>query len=234
MSAAVGAASRAAEVPPERLAGWVDRFAASHGAATLSAGPDALVLEARDGARAVLAVPWPPMIGVGAAGQVRGGAVTSPAERVGVLGALAAHAALPRTAAVLLVRRGGYAAGLARDGVLLDHSGGTRHVQGRTAAGGWSQQRYARRRAHQADALVGSAAGTLRRVLARSSAVPDVLVVGGDRALVDDVLADPALAAVAALPCSPVLDVPDPRHAVLVDAAHRARAVRVVVTDAPP
>ena len=30
------------------------------------------------------------------------------------------------------------------------HKVGTRHVQSRTAAGGWSQQRYARRRANQA------------------------------------------------------------------------------------
>ena len=222
----VGAASRATEVSPERLVGWAERFTASHGAVTVTAGPQALVLDAADGARAVLAVPWSPL-GVVGGGTVRGDPAT-------VLDALAAHAALPRTAAVLLVRRGGYAVGLARDGVLLDHSGGTRHVQGRTAAGGWSQQRYARRRAHQADALVGAAAATLRRVLARSSAVPDVLVVGGDRALVDDVLSDPALTAVAALPRSSVLDVPDPRHAVLIEAARRARAVRVVVTDALP
>lgn len=216
---AVSAASRATEVSPERLPGWVQRFTASHGATTTTVAPDALVLDAADGARAVLGVPWAPMV---------------LAAGLDALDALAAHAARPRTAAVLLVRRGGYAAGLARDGVLLDHSGGTRHVQGRTAAGGWSQQRYARRRAHQADALVDAASATLHRVLARSSVAPDVLFVGGDRTLVDGVLSDPVLAAVAALPRSPVLDVPDPRHAVLVDAARRTRAIRVVVTDARP
>lgn len=228
-----GAASRATEVSPERLAGWVQRFTASHGAITTTAGPDTLVLDAADGARAVLGVPWPPLAGLPAHDDDLAGGVVVPADLTRLLDALAAHAALPRTAAVLLVRRGGYAAGLARDGVLLDHSGGTRLVQGRTAAGGWSQQRYARRRAHQADALVEAAAGTLHRVLSRSTAVPDVLVVGGDRALVDDVLGHPSVAAVAAMPRSPVLDVPDPRHTVLVDVARRARVVRVTVVDPP-
>ena len=242
----MNAASRATEVSPERLAGWLVRFMASHGSVVATASPDGVVLDAADGARAVLRVPWPPMaveiVGAGP-GDATGRAVPGdPAPAARVVGAdptttidvLVAHAAAPRTAAVLLVRRGGYAAGLARDGVLLDHSGGTRHVQGRTAAGGWSQQRYARRRVHQADALVDAAGATLHQVLARSSVVPEVLVVGGDRTLVDGVLSAPALAAVAALPRSPVLDVPDPRHAVLVDAARRARAVRVVVADAPP
>ncbi len=42
---------------------------------------------------------------------------------------------------------------------------GTRHVQSRTAAGGWSQQRFARRRGKQADELVDAVVGHARRVL---------------------------------------------------------------------
>lgn len=219
-------ASRLAEVAPERLRGWAERFTASHGLVTTAVGDGSVVLDAADGARAVMAAPWPPL----AVGAPDGGSPPG----ADVLAALVAHAALPRTAAVLLVRRGGYAAGLALDGMLLDHSGGTRYVQGRTAAGGWSQQRYAHRRANQADALVGAAASTASQVLQRSTAVPEVLVVGGDRALLDDVLAHPSLAALAALPRGPLLDVSDPRHAVLVEAARRARAVRVLVTDPSP
>ena len=105
------------------------------------------------------------------------------------------HAAAPRTALLLLVRRGGFSVGLARDGALLDHSTGTRYVQGRTAAGGWSQQRFARRRSGQADALVGACADTVAAVLARAGPTPPVLVPGGDRRLLADVLADPRLAA---------------------------------------
>ena len=57
--------------------------------------------------------------------------------------------------AVVLVRRGGYAVGVASGDRLTAHKVGTRYVQSRTAAGGWSQQRFARRRANQADGLVG-------------------------------------------------------------------------------
>lgn len=218
-------ASRLAEVAPERLPGWVERFTTSHGSVTTTVEGDTVVLDAADATRAVMIVPWPPLVLEPPDDGSSPGA--------DVLAALVAHAALPRTAVVLLVRRGGYSAGLARDGTLLDHSGGTRYVQGRTAAGGWSQQRYAHRRANQADALVGAAASTASHVVERSTAAPEVLVVGGDRALLDDVLAHPSLAALAALPRGPLLDVPDPRHAVLVDAARRARCVRVLVTDAP-
>ena len=61
--------------------------------------------------------------------------------------------------AVVLVRRGGYAVGVASGDRLTAHKVGTRYVQSRTAAGGWSQQRFARRRANQADGLVGEVMG---------------------------------------------------------------------------
>jgi hypothetical protein len=109
----------------------------------------------------------------------------------------------------------------------LVHKAGSRYVQSRTAAGGWSQQRYARRRGNQADALVGA---VVEAAAARLDAQTlDGLVPGGDRGLVDAVLADPSLAAVAALPRGPLLDVPDPKGAVLEAAAQRARAVRVLL-----
>jgi hypothetical protein len=131
--------------------------------------------------------------------------------------------------AVLLVRRGGYAVGVARAGRLASHKTGTRYVQSRTAAGGWSQQRFARRRAHQADELVGAVADqAVRRV---GSAGAAGLVAGGDRTLVSAVLADPRLAAVAALPRRELYDLPDPRLDVLEQAAGRGRAVRVTLEE---
>jgi len=211
--------SRLVEVPAERLAGWAARFAAAHGGAEVEAGPDAVRLTAADGSRAELEVPWPPLpLGTGGAG-----------DPVDPVDALAAHAGAPRTALVVLVRRGGWAVGTAVAGELTDHTTGTRYVQSRTAAGGWSQQRYARRRTGQAAVLAGAAADAVVKVLARSASAPQVLVRGGDRLLVAEVLSDPRLAAVAALPASPLLDVPDPRLDVLVAAAGRARAVRVRV-----
>lgn len=203
------AASRLLEIPPERLPRWVAGFADRHGAVTVQAAPDAVALRAADGATATAEVPWPPM-------PVAGDPVD----------ALAAHAAAPRSAVVVLVRRGGYAAGTCRDGTLLDSSVGTRYVQGRTAAGGWSQQRYARRRSGQTDALQDAAAEAVQRVLQRGPA-PDVVAPGGDRLLVAAVLDDPRLAGIAALPRGPLLDVPDPRRRVLEEAARRVRAVRI-------
>ena len=84
--------------------------------------------------------------------------------------------------AVVLVRRGGYAVGVASGDRLTAHKVGTRYVQSRTAAGGWSQQRFARRRANQADELVGAARST--RCGCSPASGPAGVVLGGDKALV--------------------------------------------------
>lgn len=131
--------------------------------------------------------------------------------------------------ALVLVRRGGYAVGLAHGAALTAHKVGTRYVQSRTAAGGWSQQRYARRRGHQADELVHAVADHAARVVL--PAVPAGLVVGGDRALVAAVLDDPRLSHLRDLPRRELWDLPDPRLAVLQAALERARAVRVAIDD---
>ena len=94
-------------------------------------------------------------------------------------------------------------------------------MQGRTAAGGWSQQRFARRRAKQTAELADASAAVAARILAESPI--DWLVTGGDRALVEAVLAEPALRAVAALPRGPQLAVGDPDAALV-------RALPVAVT----
>ena len=143
---------------------------------------------------------------------------------------------------VVLVRRGGYAVGLAEDGRFLAAKVGTRHVQSRTTAGGWSQQRFARRRSNQADALVEAVAGHSLRLLLRgneslspgAAEVPAGLVVGGDRTLVGQVLADPRLRALADVPRRAFYDLPDPRRDVLDRALDRGRAVRIHLIEPPP
>ncbi|MDF2145728.1 acVLRF1 family peptidyl-tRNA hydrolase [Knoellia sp. p5-6-4] len=127
---------------------------------------------------------------------------------------------------LVLVRRGGYAVGLAHADRLTAHKCGTRYVQSRTAAGGWSQQRFARRRGNQADELVRAVAEHALRLLPQGSGLQGI-VVGGDRALVRDVLADPRLAHLDALPRRELYDLPDPKLAVLQDALRRGRAVWV-------
>lgn len=142
---------------------------------------------------------------------------------------------------LVLVRRGGYAVGLAIGSGLVSAKVGTRHVQSRTAAGGWSQQRFARRRDKQAAELVAAVVGHGRRVLlggnetprAAASGIPQALVVGGDRTLVAEVLAASSLRALRGLPRRELYDLPDPNRAVLHTALRRGRAVRVTLTDPP-
>lgn len=228
-------ATRQAQVPPERLAGWVDRFVGSHGPSVPSldgtADPPARLLSAEDGSWARLRAWSPP-----------------PADDLASSGAGLGRAlgewARPPALLVILVRRGGYAVAVVSGaGELVAHKVGTRLVQSRTAAGGWSQQRYARRRENQADALVEAVIGHAARVLSegQSRAGPvGGVVLGGDRTLASAVLealpsASPAsasLPALTGLPRRGLWNLPDPRRAVLDDAVATARAVQIEVHNA--
>ncbi len=79
--------------------------------------------------------------------------------------ALIAHVLVDRTVGVLLVRRGGYAVGVFAGRKLTTSKVGSSYVQGATSAGGWSQQRFARRRANQARAAFADAAEVAVRIL---------------------------------------------------------------------
>ena len=211
--AGAGGSHRLIEVDAHRVERWVAGFGERHGEVTAGVDDVGVRLLAADGAEALLESPF-------------GGAPPGEADAVPWV---AREAARERRAALLLVRRGGYAVGTAHGADLDVHKVGSRYVQGRTAAGGWSQQRFARRRAGQAAGLVDAAADAART--AWSGAHPEVLVVGGDRALVQQVLDDPRLVRVAELPRSPLLDVRDPRLDVLRDALRRSRCVRVRLTE---
>ncbi len=129
---------------------------------------------------------------------------------------------------LVLVRRGGYAVGRDEGGDVTAHTCGTAYVQSRTKKGGWSQQRYARRRGNQADGVLDKVREISLRHLGPGAV--DALVLGGDRRMAEQVLDDPRLAHLRDLPRRTLWDLPDPRLAVLRDAARRARAVRVVIT----
>ena len=127
---------------------------------------------------------------------------------------------------MLLVRKGGFAVARLAGDSIVESKVGQRHVQGRTKAGGQSQQRFARRRDNQARVAYEAAAEHAARILA---GVP-LLVTGGDHAAVEAVLSDRRLAALTVVP--PFLAVPDPRRGVLEQAIVDARSVRVDVTNA--
>ncbi|PZU41862.1 MAG: hypothetical protein DI571_12325 [Arsenicicoccus sp.] len=186
------------DVAPERLAGWVERFVASHGPVSWS------VAEAEVEGAAGSVPGWRGLTADGSWAALRS---WRPAEGAGEPGPVPGWE-VPPGLLVVLVRRGGYAvAVVAEDGSLVRHKVGTRHVQ---SAGGWSQQRFARRRGNQADALVEAVAGHTARVLGEAEEMTTAasvalggLVVGGDR-----------------------------RRTVLDDAVRRGRAVRVEVHNA--
>ena len=206
------APARRVEVDPERIVHWVNGFAERHGELTWSSAERSVALSAADGATAVLEpfavhAPIPP----------------------GAVDELAGWAVPPKRLALILVRRGGYAVGLGQGSELIAHKVGTRYVQSRTAAGGWSQHRFARRRANQADALVGSVIEHTRRIVLASTS--DALVVGGDKTLVRDVLAEVRLSQLAELPRRELFDLLDPRLVVLQQALRRGRSVRITLSE---
>jgi hypothetical protein len=198
------------DVDPERLARWLDGFAERHGETAVTPAPDGLVVTAADGEVAECHL------------------LTGTAPD---LETLVAEAVRPRRLGLLLVRRGGYAVGVAAGTQLAASKVGSRYVQSRTAAGGWSQQRFARRRENQARAAAGDTADVVARLLLPEKL--DALVAGGDRRLVDDVLADPRLTPLRGLRVERFLDVPDPKLTVLKTAVTAARTVRIRVIAAP-
>jgi hypothetical protein len=212
-------------VPAGRLARWVQRFVADHGRPAVTVTAEGLVLLAPDGTRAEVVAgitPWTP--------TPRPGSCADPAQEVDdLVASLVGHLLADRVAAVLLVRRGGYAAAVLVDGRIAVSKVGSRYVQGRTAAGGWSQQRFARRRDKQTDELVGAAADVSVRVWSTATGM-ELLVTGGDRPLVDRVLRDPRLKAIAALPRARHLAVGDPRADVLRSVPDLVRSVRIRLT----
>ncbi|TLM73542.1 acVLRF1 family peptidyl-tRNA hydrolase [Pseudarthrobacter sp. NamB4] len=213
-----GPSVRTAFVPGGRVGGWAERFAAAHGGYQPIDDDDGLRLIADDGAEALLQPPWPV--------DGRPGRGTDALER------LVSLASQPRRLGLLLVRRGGYGVAVVSEGLVLASKLGSTYVQSRTAAGGQSQQRFARRRSNQADALVEAVAKQAQRVF--SAEVFEYVVPGGDRALAGLVLEHPALNGYAGLPRLAYLDVPDPKAAVLKKAAADACSVRIQVTDPRP
>lgn len=205
-------AVRVAFISGARLQGWSQRFSEAHGALGISDDDDGVRLTAADGAEALLQAPWP--------ADGRPGRGADHVERLAVL------ASQPRTLALLLVRRGGYAVAVVRSGEILAAKSGTR-----SAARGSAQKKSARRREEQADGLVGAVAAHAAIVFATQQV--EYVVPGGDRTLAELTLARPELSRYAAVPRLAALDVPDPRPAVLRKAALDACAVRIQVTDPP-
>ena len=225
------------DVPAERFPGWVSSFAGRHGeleSLGLSLDGGHAAFTADDGSVAECHPPfaesfaWPGRAGTG-------GSAKPPEATREVTALIAAHAQVPRTVGVLLVRLGGYAVGVfaGYPPVLADAKVGSRLVHGRSAAGGWSPQRFARRREKQANEALDAAAATAVAVFGRGPRL-DAVVLGGDKRAVAELRGDPRLAPYLALATERFLTVPDPKRAVLEAAPRLFTAVRIRLTEADP
>ena len=212
-SVSVGAVP-AVLVPRERVERWVANFGERHGGAELAVAAGALSGTASDGSTFRAALPFArPYAG--------------PAKAAAFAAALAA----PEHWGVLLVRKGGFAVARMSGEQFVESKVGQRHVQGRTKAGGQSQQRFARRRDNQARQAYEAAADHAARILAADAVGTELLTVtGGDHAAVDEVLTDHRLRHLRVV--GPLLDVPDPRRGVLEQAVADACSAQVEVVNA--
>ena len=196
-------------MPGSRWARWIANFETAHGPTTYAVEGGALTGRAADGSEFVARLPFAATYDGPAEPTAFADAVTTP-DRWGVL----------------LVRKGGFAIARLARGRVEESKVGQRHVQGRTKAGGQSQQRFARRRDNQARQAYEAAADHAARILPGSLPV----VTGGDHAAVEAVLSDRRLAGVTVV--EPWLPVPDPRRATLDAAIAEAVALRLEVTNA--
>ncbi|KRF36051.1 acVLRF1 family peptidyl-tRNA hydrolase [Nocardioides sp. Soil805] len=195
-------------VPPARLERWVDNFVARHGPTSYAVVGGALRGEADDGSSFVARLP-----------------LAASYDGVPDVAGLLAAATPPDRWGVLLVRKGGFAVARLEGPRMVEHKIGQRHVQGRTKAGGQSQQRFARRRDNQARQAYEAAAEHAARILR-----PGPVVTGGDRTAVEEVLGDVRLTGLRVV--EPWLAVPDPRRAVLDQAVADGQSLGVDVTNA--
>jgi hypothetical protein len=197
-------------VPRERFERWVVNFRGRHGVTGLAVAAGALTGAASDGSTFEARLPFDrPYVGL-----------PDPV-------AFALEISCPDRWGVLLVRKGGFAIALLTGDRVEESKVGQRHVQGRTKAGGQSQQRFARRRDNQARQAYEAAADHAARLLGSE---PLTIVVGGDRTAVDEVLADPRLRHHTVV--EPWLDVPDPKRGVLEQAVVDACSAQIDVVNA--
>jgi hypothetical protein len=207
------------DIPPARLERWLGRWAERHGGVERTvARAERVTFEGADGAVLDADPPFAPL-----APEGRG-------EREGFEAApLLDHVRRERVVGVLLVRLGGHAAGVFAGERLVDSKVGSRPVHGRHRAGGQSQRRFERRREGQARVALEAAADVAARILLPHRDDLEALVLGGDRRSLAEVLEDPRLRGLTSLLEERVLDVPDPRLAVLRSTPELFLATRLTV-----
>jgi hypothetical protein len=212
---------RTVYVGTARLERWVTGFAERHPGVRTTIRADGVELTAPDGSSATM---YPAFDPHGEVPELPG--LTDPSTPEQAAAALVANAHSVPVLRALLIRRGGYACAVLTGEKVTASKVGSRYVQGRTAAGGWSQQRFARRRDGQVHGLVGTATEVAVRVLLPGLG-DDALITGGDRPLIDRVLADPRLQGLGRLRRGHHLEIGDPKFDLVKELSERGRAIRI-------
>jgi len=189
------------EIPPERLLRWLERWAEREGPVERTVVRRERVTFEAAGAALDCDPPFPPL-------EPRSADGFDPAP-------LLDHVTRDRVVGVILVRLGGHAAGVFSGRRLVSSKVGSRNVHGRHRAGGSSQRRFERRREGQARVALEAAADVAANVLLEHRRDLEAVVLGGDRRALQTVLEDVRLRSLRPLVQERVLDVPDPRLAVL-------------------
>ena len=101
---------------------------------------------------------------------------------------LRAHLTQPRLVGLLVVRLGGYGAGVYGDEKLINGKHGVRFVKNRNKKGGSSSNRFRRRRVEQARDAYDRACALAEDILGPQAAQLDEFVVAGDRAGLEQVI----------------------------------------------
>jgi hypothetical protein len=163
---------------PARAQKWINNFSDRHGAGSIQGTRQGVLVTAPDGSWANFSAAF----------------ATSYDETPQNLGELATWlgdvAMPPADWGILLVRKGGFAVARMATETMASSKVGQRHVQGRSKAGGQSQQRFARRREHQAQAAYAAATQYCVDLLGTGT-LP--VLIGGDRAAIRAVYSDPRL-----------------------------------------
>lgn len=204
-------------IPRGRLAKWLAGFENRHGAVDSSYANNILLCSAADGAQAEIEIAFGDL-------EPDGDLIAAVVQQV----------LANRRVGAILARKGGYAVGIFEGDKLITSKVGSSYVQGKTKAGGWSQQRYARRRDNQSKKAYAEAADVVAQLLTPAAASLESIAVGGDKAAIAAVLADPRLENLRALVGDRVHPTPDPRLKILQAFPEQFLAVQIRLTEPEP
>jgi hypothetical protein len=236
--------TRSIAVSPARLDTWISGFATRHGEPATHLRSDTVLLTAPDGAVAQIAIPFPPLQtdeleddeledGELEDGELEDGELETGEVETdqALLSFLIGHVRKERRVGALLVRKGGFAVGVFEGPRLVQSKVGSSYVQGKTKAGGWSQQRYARRRDNQSKKAYADAADEAVRLLLPHVEGLAALITGGDKPAITAVLNDPRLSDLVPLVLPRVYPVADPRLRVLQAFPDQFLAVQIELNE---